>query len=660
MISKQKKPINIYLFIEVIGILLFLLSASEKSIETSFLFNYSFSKFLLLLIHFILIVLVGVVYYFVVFKNLKIKKIIPHKLRDLFVFRYGFLFSIFLILFLFIHFIQLQNSFYFLLLKSSYFFSFVIVILLGIYVELYFDQNNERKRKIKKYSAKNILNNILIIVFLFLIFLPTLFIRNESFDNSYEYENMDATYHVLLTVKSYMETPITIHKFLPIVTLGESIDKNINWGAAVPDEFGNFYYISFPQFGFIFPYIYFKLFNIMPDIKELINLNFLLNFFTGITLFYLVSEFLKTNKIFRDSRLFISFLSVLIYFYSTESLFSQGPIYWHHSLFQFLWILQLLCLLRFNNLKMNNEISVFFYPIFTIVSFLIPFTEWTGYLSNFILFITMHFYFKNKKITNIIYYSTVLSLIIYIIPFVKTVDMDIFLTIMKKRFITRSIASNNVNIFNLFTSYFSSFGSLLILLVISFVLFFYKRSDNLKSKMDRKENIIFFIIISFPCLENILLKQHAYYYHFDRLKVFIPLLFLFLQIIPLFYKKKLIFISIFTIIVMSLNLISYRASSRIVDISYAVKQNNRIIAEIKPLITSNTVLCLNNFVRGWPVLAFNHNIYENQDIDSCIAKIEKRDSEQGIMLYGKRFSSGFYEIVSYTEILEKNGNIITK
>lgn len=34
------------------------------------------------------------------------------------------------------------------------------------------------------------------------------------------YLNSDATWHTLLTMEAYEETPISVHKFLPIVSLG--------------------------------------------------------------------------------------------------------------------------------------------------------------------------------------------------------------------------------------------------------------------------------------------------------------------------------------------------------------------------------------------------------------------------------------------------------
>ena len=53
------------------------------------------------------------------------------------------------------------------------------------------------------------------------------------------YRNSDATWHTLLTIEAYNETPARDHLFLPIVSLGEDEAKYIPWGATIPDEDGN-------------------------------------------------------------------------------------------------------------------------------------------------------------------------------------------------------------------------------------------------------------------------------------------------------------------------------------------------------------------------------------------------------------------------------------
>lgn len=76
------------------------------------------------------------------------------------------------------------------------------------------------------------------------------------------YWNEDASWHVLflLTENALDRTPMKKHRLLPLVSLGEILDKLLSLGAAVPDRFGrgNDYYPSFPPLTFAIPYLVLK------------------------------------------------------------------------------------------------------------------------------------------------------------------------------------------------------------------------------------------------------------------------------------------------------------------------------------------------------------------------------------------------------------------
>ena len=90
------------------------------------------------------------------------------------------------------------------------------------------------------------------------------------------YLNADATWHTLLTIQAYDETPVSSHLFLPIVSLGEDLDKNIPWGATVSDSKGNYYYTSFSPAAYFAPWLFFKTFRLAVCEKSLYIFNTLL------------------------------------------------------------------------------------------------------------------------------------------------------------------------------------------------------------------------------------------------------------------------------------------------------------------------------------------------------------------------------------------------
>ena len=97
-----------------------------------------------------------------------------------------------------------------------------------------------------------------------------------KYRENYNYLNSNASWHVLLTVQAYDETPASIHKFLPIVSLGDELDKEIQWAEMVADEQGNYYYTSFSPAGYVLPYLFFKLFGLDVAEKSLYIFNTML------------------------------------------------------------------------------------------------------------------------------------------------------------------------------------------------------------------------------------------------------------------------------------------------------------------------------------------------------------------------------------------------
>jgi len=150
---------------------------------------------------------------------------------------------------------------------------------------------------------------------------------NENFYNA------DATYHVLLTMKAYDETPISVHKFLPIVSLGQPEDKFIPWGATVPDKFGNYYYTSFSPIGFLVPYLFIKFFHLPFSHNSLYIFNSILYV---MCMFLIVKLFIKLFD--NIDKQFVIFIVGIAYLFQPEIMHSQGIVYWHQSLFQLIFI----------------------------------------------------------------------------------------------------------------------------------------------------------------------------------------------------------------------------------------------------------------------------------------------------------------------------------
>ncbi|BDR56485.1 hypothetical protein [Xylocopilactobacillus apis] len=111
-------------------------------------------------------------------------------------------------------------------------------------------------------SRKNFIKNkkIYVIILTILIVIVLAFVKYKS--GEINYIDSDATWHVLYTLKCFDETPLSVHKFLPLTSLGGIDNKYIPWGLTILGNGGNYYYTSFSGIGYALPYLFLKLFNL--------------------------------------------------------------------------------------------------------------------------------------------------------------------------------------------------------------------------------------------------------------------------------------------------------------------------------------------------------------------------------------------------------------
>ena len=96
------------------------------------------------------------------------------------------------------------------------------------------------------YSRHFLLGLIVVL----LISAGAFWIKYNDFKNGRGVENIQATYHALLTINSLSSLPLSESMLLPTVNFNSYMDKNIPWAAAVKTIDGNYVYTSFPSLGF--------------------------------------------------------------------------------------------------------------------------------------------------------------------------------------------------------------------------------------------------------------------------------------------------------------------------------------------------------------------------------------------------------------------------
>lgn len=480
--------------------------------------------------------------------------------------------------------------------------------------------------------------------------------------NGINYKSSDATYHTLYTMKCYDDTPVTIHKFLPLVSLGEEGDKNIPWGACILGKHGNFYYTSFSAFGFVVPFLFVKLFRLPININSIYILNSILCVATLITM---IAIFCQLFKKYIDKSTII-LLTSISYLFFTEVMQSQGAVFWVHSIFQFLIGIQFLLFMNFQ----NKKAKIGFY----IMCVIMPFAEWTGFISNFAFAIV--FFIKdainNKKIsiqclkkTLFIGFLTLLSLLLFCLHFLMNIEPDVFFESLKIRFLSRAFTVSNVNVKDLINGYFLSYKYMILLDIFMFI--FIVCIKKLRIKLwelikEYKDAVIFFILIQ---LENIIMLQHAVSYTYDRLKFAYILLLVFFIMLSTFSiiknkSKNLILLSTLIILILTsvLNIRNYtpkNSPNYLYNINYQ-DNNNTIVNYIKENYNDeNSIVCSNGIVRGYTNLLFGRGIYELREYDSCIELLNDKNKDYLIYIYSVpntqyEQSDEIYSVVIYDKL----------
>lgn len=472
-----------------------------------------------------------------------------------------------------------------------------------------------------------------------LIFIAISVIIRYPKSNIYNYYNSDATMHTLLTMQSYEETPLSVHKFLPINSLGEVSNKFIVNGPSLAfDQYGNNYYTSFSPVGFYIPYIFVKIFNLPINEQSIYLFNSIISILCIIFLGKLFKEIFK-DKI---STTTLMLTLTVLYLFQKEVMHSQGISFWVQSIFQLLLIVQMYLCVTIN--RKSSKI------LFFILCLLMPYVEWTGYISNigFIIYFLINrgVKFTKEKVeikveciinSILILLLTMGAFILFYKHFTLVIDGKEFIDILMGRFMARNITTN-VTIGMLFKGYWQSYSSLIVILISGLGI-----TLGIKRTRTRLIRLIcdykcYIFMLTFPTVENIIMIGHAVTYSFDRLKAVIPLLFLLIILIIVWkqeienrvYIKKILVVILIGISICNLYGYSFTDNPYRWKVDY-LEQNSLFANEIVNKYSHKDSIIVQQGWRAWGYtqLLFGRNIYctdlySNNQIEDIMKSKDKR------------------------------------
>ncbi|NMZ45660.1 hypothetical protein [Pseudomonas oryzihabitans] len=351
-----------------------------------------------------------------------------------------------------------------------------------------------------------------------LLLLLALLWRLPDFRDGTGAQNLEASYHVLLSLNALDESGVTRHWWLPTVTLGGSHDKQVSWGATIPTHSGDYVYTSFSSYGFLAPYLGLKAAGLTPSLHSLALFNAALGALTALLLFRLLYLVLRSHGASRGLAATSAVLGCLIAVFSREALLSQGLLYWVQSFYQVLLLASLLTLFHYLRAPTGQRQRLGW-----LLAGLVCFgalTEWTGYVFGgglvALFWLQRRQLPEGQRMAWRLAFATALAGLLVLLHYSLAAGLLPTLKAFARRFLARS--PNNAHLTDFFAGYGLSFGLFLAAVAIALGVLVWKR----KSLNWPRSTALLLVAASVPLLENLLLLQHATQFSFDRLKFIFP------------------------------------------------------------------------------------------------------------------------------------------
>ena len=188
------------------------------------------------------------------------------------------------------------------------------------------------------------------------------------------------------------------YHFNPVMNYAGKANKNINNNASTTgtmiDKAGNYYYVSHPQFAYIFPYLVFKIFHIKASVLSLEIFHLVINFFSA-AFIYLIICLLAIQKPFK--KLFIpGLIGFVVYVFSPGVLWFQVNTYMSDMLVQLPFILAVYTMLKL--LMRKRFYSTKYLLYYALFLFLMIYTSWLGLFFAMAVFVYSILKLRDQKV----------------------------------------------------------------------------------------------------------------------------------------------------------------------------------------------------------------------------------------------------------------------
>ncbi|MEM8485126.1 MAG: hypothetical protein AAF564_06230 [Bacteroidota bacterium] len=276
-------------------------------------------------------------------------------------------------------------------------------------------------------------------IIIFFLFLCSVLLRTHAFEESIRGGHVWLTAHTVMTMQIWFEDGLQAHHYSPVYTYNNDADRNIrSLTSGIPDENGNYYYVSYGPVSFLLAYLVLKTTGMEPSLFALQFLNLIIHFLTSLLIYIILCRFYR--KRVRDAVWVPALVGSIIYLFSMHPLWCHTYVYFADTLIQLLWASGIYMVIQ---LFLYNKIQNWRYVLgFGVLVFVSIQTEWIGLLFAAIVFCFATLYaFKDKHFFGLmgaIALATCLALGLFVYQYASINGLDEFLEASFQKYFQRS------------------------------------------------------------------------------------------------------------------------------------------------------------------------------------------------------------------------------
>jgi hypothetical protein len=467
--------------------------------------------------------------------------------------------------------------------------------------------------------------------------LVALYVRKPDFEPGVGAENLEASYHVLLTVEALRRGSLSTHYLLPTVSLAQPNDKSIPWGATLRARSGDQIYTSFSPLGFLVPQLAMSSLGAPSTLAALGLFNAFVGAITALIIYLLLRRMLLFGGQGVGTSTVGALVGASVAVFSREVLQSHGVVYWSHSLYQLVMAATLWFL--FQHLASPPD-----HPrrrhvrILAVLAFAGAMTEWSAYLFNLGLIVLFWRGVRGELVSRLmagaIAGGTVLAAVVTFAHFSLALGVQATAQAFALRFLTRSAYNGSFS--ELVQGYGHSYGLFLVLLFALLAIEYFDVSDPSRTAGRSRKLTFLLWAATIPLIENLLLLGHATYFSFDRLKFVFPAA---LVLAIGFARRRIVgrLVLLLAVGMACAQNVQTRHADRFAFRSWAQADaaNRQFVERVRQAVDLKCATLSSAFnVRGYASLLFLRGIYEYQPPDRAVPLMQERGGCAAVYLEG--------------------------